>query len=151
MAPYADDYFEYDSQRRVTKEVAAGSGGGSSGLGTFTYTYTANLHPSGSPGPNEWAVKTVETLPDGNQNIVYTNTGADVMLKVYNDVAGSGLQWLTFSQYDASGRQIVLAAPSAVTGYSDTFNDLLNYQTGTGYQYLSSTSGQIDVRAGKEP
>ena len=42
------------------------------GLGTFTYSYTAS---SNTPGFNSWATKTVETLPDGNQNIVYTNDG----------------------------------------------------------------------------
>ena len=75
LAPYADQYYQYDSSGRVTETIVQGAGcscSGSTGQGTFTYAYTAS---SNTAGPNSWAVKTVETLPDGNQNIVYTNAG----------------------------------------------------------------------------
>src|SRR5205823_5539093 len=69
LAPYADYYFEYDSSQRVTKEVAQGQGCSvcSAGLGTYTFSYTTS---SNTASVNKWKVKTVETLPDGNQNIV---------------------------------------------------------------------------------
>src|SRR5262249_45420959 len=72
VAPYADNYFEYDALHRVTKEVAQGSGCSActGGLGTYTYAYTVS---GNADGANSWKVKTTETLPDGNQNVVYTN------------------------------------------------------------------------------
>jgi hypothetical protein len=45
VANYADNYFEYDSNRMVTKEIAQGGGcscGGAYGQGTSTYTRTTN-------------------------------------------------------------------------------------------------------------
>ena len=48
--------------------------------GEYTYAYTDQT--GGVTFLNEWATKTVETLPDGNQNIVYTNFAGGLMLKV---------------------------------------------------------------------
>jgi RHS repeat-associated protein len=144
VAPYADNYYEYDSGQRVTKEIVQGVGCSScsGGLGTFTFSYA---NSSFTYGINTWWTKTVETLPDGNQNIVYANYAAEVMLSVYVDV-GSGLKWETFHKYDSSGRAILTALPSAVTGYDDTKPDLLNYNSQTGlYQYLRNTSGLIQI------
>src|SRR5262249_39207254 len=134
-------YFEYDASQRVTKHTVAGDGGtvGGNGLGVYTYAYTASAN---SAGFNSWATKTIETLPDSNENIVYTNAYGESMLKVYYDVQASGNQWEWFFKYDGSGRAILEANPSAVTGYNDVYADLLNYQGGS-YQYLSSSSGLI--------
>jgi hypothetical protein len=141
VATYADYYFQYDTSDRVTEEVAQGQGcsacGG--GLGTFTYSYLTSTNPA---GPNSWAVKTTETLPDGNQNIVYTNSGAEVMLKVYVDTT-TNFKWETFGQFDSQYRLLLVANPSAVNGYNDTYSDLLHYQSGSGYQYLNNTTGLI--------
>src|SRR5260370_15039144 len=63
------------------------------------------------------------------------------MLRSFHDAA-SGNTWDWFNEYDGSGRIIVSAAPSAVTGYSDSYADLLNNQGGN-YQYLSDSSGLI--------
>jgi RHS repeat-associated protein len=144
VAPYADNYYEYDSGQRVTKEIVQGVGCSScsGGLGTFTFSYA---NSGFSYGINTWWTKTVETLPDGNQNIVYANYAAEVMLSVYVDV-GSGLKWETFHKYDNSGRTILTAMPSAINGYDDTKGDLLNYNSQTGlYQYLNNTSGLIQI------
>jgi RHS repeat-associated protein len=147
VSPYADKYFEYDSSHRVTKAILAGAGGttgGGNGLGTYTYSYTTNAATPVS-GPNFWKTKVIETLPDNNQNIVYTNQYGEVMLAVYKDV-GSGNTWDTFTKYDDWGRAILTAGPSAVTGYDDTKNDLLNYSITSGtYQYLATSSGRIDL------
>jgi RHS repeat-associated protein len=142
VAPYADDYLEYEpTTRRVTKAVVQGSGCSScaGGQGTFTYSYTSSSNPSGY---NSWATKTVETLPDGNQNIVYTNYAAEVMLKVFQ--SGSQ-QWDTFAKYDTAGRVILKANPSAVSGYNDSFADLLDQTQVGDYGYLNATSGLIEV------
>jgi RHS repeat-associated protein len=140
VAPYADNYFEYDSQQRVSKEVAQGQGCSSctGGLGTYTYSYTLSNNPMGY---NSWAVKTVETLPDGNENIVYSNFAGEQMLSVYHDTT-TDQKWETFCQYDNQGRVILVANPSAVAGYDDTHADLLNNEAGHN-QYLADHSGLI--------
>src|SRR5262249_17932253 len=79
---------------------------------------------------------------DGNSNIVYANGYGEVMLHVYHD-ASSGQEWYTFYKYDSSGRVILKADPTAVSGYSDSYADLLNNQNGN-YQYLNDSSGLIE-------
>ncbi len=140
VAPYASTYFQYDSQQRVTEAVIQGDGCSScsGGLGTYTYTYTASGNPAGF---NSWNTETTETLPDGNQNYVYTNAYGEVMLSVYHDTT-TNQSWPTFYQYDGQGRVTEMANPSAVTGYDDSYPDLLNNQGGN-YQYLSNDSGLI--------
>ena len=54
VAPYADNYFEYDAQRRVSKEVAQGMTcdcSNTGGQGTFTYSYLMNFN--NPDGPDE--------------------------------------------------------------------------------------------------
>ena len=144
-APYADNYFQYDpATLRVIEEVAQGDGCSTcrGGLGTFTYAYTTNS--SNPAGYNSWAMKTVEGLPDGNENIVYTNAYGEVMLSVYEDTT-TDQQWDTFYQYDGQGRCTLMASPSAVTGFDDSYPDLLNCEGDSGYQYLSDNSGLITL------
>jgi RHS repeat-associated protein len=141
VSPYADNFFQYDSSHRVTEEIAAGAGSSTAtnpGQGSFTYSYTASTN---TPGLNSWAMKTTETLPDGNSNIVYTNEASQVMLLDYHD-AGASSDWDKFYEYDSNANVILAASPSAVTGYSDTYADLLHYTSGS-YAYLSSSSGLI--------
>jgi hypothetical protein len=47
-------------------------------------------------GHNTWFRKTVETLPDGNQNIVFTNFAGQLILHVFKETA-TGNQWRTFA------------------------------------------------------
>jgi RHS repeat-associated protein len=140
VAPYADNYFQYDSQQRVTQETVAGAGDSQTGggLGTYTFSYTAS---GNTPGFNSWSHKTVVTNPDGSTDTVYTNFVAEVMLDDHYDPA-SGQHWDSFYAYNNNGQLTLAAAPSAVTGYSDTYADLLNNQNGS-YQYLSNTSGLL--------
>jgi YD repeat-containing protein len=139
-APYAANYFEYDTFQRVTKAVvqAAGSSASSGGQGTYTFSYTGSPNANGY---NLWLEKTVETLPDGNTNTVYTNYAGEIMLKIYHD-ATSGLNSDWFTEFDFSGRVILQAGPTTVTGYNDTYPDLLHNMSGN-YQYLSDTIGLV--------
>ena len=141
VALFADNAFQYDSQHRVTEEVAQGLGCSlcSGGLGTFTYGYTSS---GNTPGFDSWSVRTVETLPDGSENIVYTNAFGEVMLNDYRDTTGQ--DWDDFYEYNSSGQVVLHASPSAVTRYDDTYADLLHQVTGN-YQYLSDSSGLIDT------
>ena len=91
--------------------------------------------------PNFWVNKTVETLPDGNENIVYTNSAGQTMLAVYEDTTTSQ-QWDTYYQYNAAGQVILQANPSAVTGFSEADGDLVGW-SGSSATYLSSSSGLI--------
>jgi RHS repeat-associated protein len=139
VAPYADDYFQYDSQHRVTREVAAGAGN-AGGQGSFTFAYQSSLFP---PGYNTWSTHTTETLPDGSTNDVYCNAFGEVMLSAFRP-AGDPRAWATWSLYDGQGRLIQTANPSAVSGYDDSRPDLLNNQGGH-YQYLQDNAGLIQI------
>jgi RHS repeat-associated protein len=141
VAPDADTYLEYDSSDRVTKAVSAGSGCSacSGGQGEFDYSYTANSSWDGSLAYNVWKTKTVETLPDGTTNTVYTNPFGEVMLKVHTE---SSQSWLTYDKYDDAGRVVLEALPSAVTGYSESNADLVGYSGGNA-TYLSDSAGLL--------
>jgi len=140
VSAYADNYFQYDAQHRVTEEVAARSGCSacSGGQGTYTYTYTAS---GNAAGYNSWATKTVETLPDGNQNTIYTNAYGQVMLRAYTDTTAAQT-WVTYYQYDGQGHCVLQADPSAVSGYNDSYADLVHFVSGNA-QYLQDSSGRI--------
>jgi RHS repeat-associated protein len=149
VAPYADYYFEYDAQRRVSKEVAQGTASDSSnpgGQGTFTFSYLMNF--ANPEAPTSWTYRTIETLPDNSatfvsQNIVYCNSYGEVLLKVYESgTPGNTQKWDTFYQYDAKGRLTLEAKPSAVTGYDQSTSDLLHNVNGH-YQYLQDNQGEI--------
>ena len=123
VAPFAQQIFQYDSQRRVTLHAVQGAGGAASGgIGTYTYAYSESsavaantideLGVGTATDPNAWQYKTVETLPDGNQNLYYANGWGEVMLSVFKDISDPGNaaldgdQWITFTKYDSQGRPI---------------------------------------------
>ncbi len=160
VAPYADAYYEYDGSQRVAKAITQGTGcscAGSTGQGTFTYSYTNSTNVDGY---NNWQTKTVETLPDGTQNIVYANFAGEVVLRAFNDASDSGNStlsgklWATAYRYDSQGRLILTAQPSAVTIQSlatlnsaaSSYADIVGYNASAGtYQYLSANSGVINL------
>lgn len=138
VSQYADHYFEFDEQHRVVKEAIEG------GSRTFTFSYTESAF---SDGPNSWKWKTVETLPDGSKNIVYSNYAARTMLTVRQ--SGTD-EWCYFTEYDDSLRPILEAAPSAISGYDETKADLLDKIAGS-YQYLRDTSGLVRTLSRHSP
>jgi len=131
VAQYADFYFEYDGSGRVTKEVTQG--------GTGTYLFSSQQSGNAN-GYNSWATKVVETLPDGSQNIVYSNYAGQTMLFVFQS---GGSQWCDFYLYDNGSADLILhALPSAVSGFDDQYPDLL-HNVGGNYQYLNDSTGLI--------
>jgi YD repeat-containing protein len=67
------------------------------------------------------------------------------MLSVTIDPTGEN-QWCTFYRYNSEGLLIWTAQPSAVNGYDDSYDDLMNFDVGTGlYQYLNDSTGLINV------
>jgi hypothetical protein len=67
------------------------------------------------------------------------------MLKAILDPTGTNTGNSAYI-YNADGQLIQTPQPSAVNGYDDTYDDLLNFNTGTGlYEYLNNTTGLITV------
>jgi hypothetical protein len=120
LATY-DNYFEYDSQKRVTLEKTNGA--------RFTYGY-AYANSAFSDGYNNWKTKTTETLPDGNQNIVYTNFAGQVMLKVFR--VSDTVKWYEYYKYDSKGQVIQKADSNAVASYSEGTAGLVTLNASTG-------------------
>jgi RHS repeat-associated protein len=146
LLPFADHYFEYDpSTARVTMEIAAVCPGCPGG-GTTADLFGFAINPRGPAfGYNTWAMKTIQTLPDSSQIIVYCNFAGMPMLKVIIDPTAAN-QWITAYIYNSDGQLIWTAQPSAVNGYDDSNDDLLNFDSGTSlYEYLNTTAGLINV------
>ncbi|OYV85990.1 MAG: hypothetical protein B7Z73_12545 [Planctomycetia bacterium 21-64-5] len=136
VAQYADDYFEYDSQRRVTKEVTEG------GLYSHTYSFTTNGNSGYVDAYNNWKMKTVETRPDGSVNTVYTNYVGQVML---TQLTGGGSSWTQYSLFDGNAHVVKYCYPSSVASFNDGQNNLgvtLNASSGLirTYTYYGSSS-----------
>jgi hypothetical protein len=132
IADVATHFFKYDGSKRVKEEQVYGGG----------YEYDFAFSASGfSDGMNSWKWKTTETLPNGAQNIIYTNYAGQPMLKVFKN---GNDEWYEFWEYDTDGRVVLNAKSSAISGYNDTKADLLN-KTGGNYQYLNNSSGLIYV------
>ena len=88
LAPYADNYYEYNSGRRVTTTVIQGAGCSSctGGLGEYGYQFGA----SGlADDYNNWSTRSIETLPDGNRDVVYSNYAGQTILKLHPEYAAA--------------------------------------------------------------
>ena len=112
VARYADHYYEYNADQRVTKSVT------SAGLFTYLFDYTVS---GNDDAPNEWKLKIVKTRPDGSTVTRYGNFLGEAML---TDLADGGDHWLEYFEYDADYRQILHANPSAVINYDEGAADL---------------------------
>jgi RHS repeat-associated protein len=149
LAPYADHYFEYDAEHRAKKEIAQGAGCStcSAGMGHFTFAYDSpTSSPSWATGTNAWVLRTTETLPDLNQNVVYTNEYGQVMLEVFVESPGTpnAKKWATYYRYDDDGRVLFRADPSAVMSYSESLPDLMGHDPATDtYTHLFNHTGLI--------
>jgi len=140
VAVFAVHAFEYDGLHRVTKHIQQGTGCSScaGGLGQSTFAYTTSAF---ADGYNSWRNKTVETRADGNTMTYYTNFAGQIIVEVFKDTTTNN-EWLSYSQYDSVGRLKLTAAPSAISGYDDTYADLMHNQSGN-YQYLRDSQGLI--------
>ena len=112
VAQYADNYYEYDGQQRVTKSVVH------AGLHTFTYAYQTSGH---SDNFNNWKLKVTLTRPDGSQLITYNNFIGQAML---TDLVSGSDHWREFHQFDGQAHEVLHAMPSAVVSYDDSQADL---------------------------
>jgi len=120
---YADLAFTYDTSRRIVSQQVQGMGCSmcSAGVGTYTFSYSESA--TGAPdGVNHWETKTTETLPDNNQNIIYTNAYGQVMQFVQKD--GSNY-WRTHYVYDGLGKLTQKSNPSATTNVNESYPTLV--------------------------
>ena len=133
VASYADHYFEYDADNKVTKETVAG------GSQTTTFAFTESSH---ADGYNNWKRKNVETRPDGSQHLVYTNYIGQVLIK---ELKSGTDRWIDYHKYNSEGLEILRAEPSAVTSYDEAQADLgVTLKTGDGLIHVTdyyATSG----------
>jgi len=107
IAKFADYYFEYDVDQRVTVEKAVG--------GTLRYqlTYQESTSPT-ADGANVWRWKTTVTQPDGSVLVAYTNFLGQNMLQDRRNAANTE-RWITYWEYDPALFSVVKkASPSAV-------------------------------------
>lgn len=107
LAEFADYYFEYDASRRVSTEILEG------GRKPYHFTYEVNPANPGFSAIDTWFTRTVETLPDGNENRVYCNRAGQTLLHIFRSPA-SEEQWCYFWQYDSEFHMILAASASAV-------------------------------------
>ena len=151
VAPFATDFFAYDSQNRVIRHDVQGAGCSSctGGIGTFTYSYATNPRPV--LGSNlDWRTKSTETRPDGTERIVYSNARTQPMLEVIRTTEGGVTrQQGTYTRYNARGQAIWQVSPEAITlpanlAEIEQYPDLLNEVAGN-FQYISDSSGLIEV------
>ncbi|MCG8650769.1 MAG: DUF6531 domain-containing protein, partial [Pirellulales bacterium] len=85
VAAYADHYFEYDTDKKVTKEIASGGGGGTGASGE-TMTRSQSAH---SDSYNHWKFKVVLTKANGNVETVYTNYLGQTMVRELKESSAS--------------------------------------------------------------
>ncbi len=157
VSGYADNYFEYNSSHQATKEIAQGAGcscSGSAGQGTYLYDRcTTNMSGTYTDDTNKWKQETVETLPDLNQNLVFTNYAGQVILEVHRIYADptnycSGhTDYPTYCKYDSNGRLLLKAEPSAFQAVSGAYwnpakDDLLDF-SGVHSPYLYDSAGKV--------
>jgi len=115
VAGYADNYYEYDSSRRVTTSKTNG------GQLTYTLAYTDNTD---ADDYNNWKRKTTINFPNGSLRIIYTNYIGQELLSVLQASVGSSDLWIDYYVYGLAansvpGLLLQHAHPSAVASYID--------------------------------
>ena len=143
VARYADSYFEYNADQRVTRSVT------NAGLFTYLFDYTLSANDE---DPNEWILKIVKTQPDGSTVTRYNNFLGQTML---TDLADGSDHWLNYFQYNADFREIVHASPSAVISYDEGQPDLdVSLQSASGLlnltNYYATTTATPTTPGGAE-
>ena len=136
---YANAYYQYDAQNRVTSVTLAGAGSAAAtsgtGQGTYTYSYDDLGPPTGSEDPYNTAVmKTTETRPNGTVNQVYTSYYGEVT----EDVLG-GLT--TLYTYNSTGCETDVVDPSGLDThyvYDGGYLSEIDQEEGTNFAPIES-------------
>jgi len=125
VAPYADYYFEYDDQQRVSQEIYGGTR-------RYSFEYEVSSNPK---GPNSWKYKTTETRPDNSRNIIYMNHVGQTMLREHHDLDENGdvIPSSRSVRYQKLGEDIDNNQYSAVEQAESNAVDINGGPTGLGY------------------
>jgi hypothetical protein len=97
-------------------------------------------------------MRTTETLPDGNQNIVYTNINKQTLLNISTDIVDPGdpslvgVNEITAYQFDSFGRATATINPSAI---DNSFYDITSPSSYEAYADLGITEGGVLSDAGE--
>jgi RHS repeat-associated protein len=143
VEPYADKKLRYDGDTKAVVEyVKAGAGCSacSGGQGSVDVATSTNPDPFSSADVNDWRYKISNTYDDGSVHTTYSNQYNQTLLQVVVDA--SGTTWRSYTRYDSANRVLFTAAPSAVTGFSESLTDLIGYSS-SGSTYLAASSGLI--------
>jgi RHS repeat-associated protein len=143
VAQYADFYYEYNADRRVTKSVTRG------GLLTYLFSYQSG---SSSTVLSDWTLATTTTFQDGTIEKVYSNYLGQPLLR---DFADGSNHWFEYYEYNANGQETLHALPSAVQSYNPSVADLavvLKAAAGLIYlnEYAASTTATATVAGSVE-
>jgi RHS repeat-associated protein len=160
-APYADNFYAYDAAGKAISTTAsatgASSGDGGTGSGSgqgdsqLAYYQNPDFPGDGTADFNTWRTRATETLPNGNQNIVYTNINQDILLAIQVDnvdpvnSANVGKAWITGTQYDSSGRPIASISTSAIDTSFYTLDNPSAYEQ---YADVGLTEGGVNSSTG---
>ncbi len=147
VAAYADYYFEYDGEQRVSREKLRG------GREEFVFSYTSNPANPGHNAVDTWATRTQETRPDGSKVRVYSNAGGAMLLKVLENAAATR-RWYEYNQYDGNYRRVLYAHPSAVASVTEPGSNLvITLKADEGlievFTYYSTTDAGTGAAAGR--
>jgi uncharacterized delta-60 repeat protein/RHS repeat-associated protein len=151
LVKYASHYYEYNSSKQVTTLIKQATGAGciacgTSGYGKFTYDYGVATSTAGF-GNNAWRTATKLTRPDLTTETVYVNGKSQAIMTVMKDASGN-VTSRTWNRYDSSGRTVMTANSSAITGMDTTKPDLVDFNPSTGRAaYLSDTAGLVTTTA----
>jgi len=146
IANYASHYFEYDrTSQMVTKHTIQGSGEDNGG--TFTYSYVKNTTTTDFGLPQTWYLKTTETLPDGNETIVYSNHDMEVLLKAVYDVSASSYTSVTAYTYDDYHRMSSEIDGTAIASFNDEYDDLGIELVSSGGRIVNQTYASLGSNA----
>ena len=102
VAPYADQYFQYNSTGQVAVNTVQGSG-------TNTYTYETN---SSTPAVNVWSNEQAVSQTDGSMTTTYYNDAGDVTEQTISDTTRDSST--TSNTYNAAGNVLFSTQPSGL-------------------------------------
>ena len=143
LRTYSEHYFKYDpSTRAVTFEDAAICS--TCPRGTTGDTFVITQRGSGGTGFNSWQTRCELTFRDGSKLTVYTNSVAQPIFKIETSADGTQ-EWYHFFQYDSEGRLVVEASPSAITGYNEIYDDLVNWAGSGSSTYIRASDGLLNT------
>ena len=141
-APILDVQQELAASLPVTSITGSGS--------TWTINATNNYQAG-----NVVVISGSDQAGDNGTFVVQSATGSSFTVTNASGAASTAAgmtaqkvnrQWVSAYHYDSNGNLVWEAHPSAVTGYSESYSDLVNYSPTTGTATdVSSNSGLVDV------